>query len=159
MTKRSEERRPATAAGKREPPSRKQPKHLDESTVRAIRHAYRPGVRLRRLEEQFGLGSGSIISVANRCTYTQYPTGDGEYEPPAGIRGTRRREQAPVATSPKDRSAPIEQTTTKHLMPEALAVIREAVEDGEPIRRIARCFGLAPEAIAHMKPHRGGEPE
>lgn len=116
----------------------------------AIRCAYRPGVRLSQLEEQFGLSSGSIISVANRCTYTQYPTGDGEYEPPASIRGTRRREQA-VGKYPKQEPSSIERTNTRHLLPEALTVIREAVDDGEPIRRIARCFGLAPEAIAHMK--------
>ena len=82
MAKRTRERRSATAAGEPEPPSRKQPKHLDESTVRAIRRAYRPGVRLRPLEERFGLGSGSIIAVANRCTYTQYPTGDGSTSRP-----------------------------------------------------------------------------
>lgn len=156
MAKRTRERRSATAAGEPEPPSRKQPKHLDESTVRAIRRAYRPGVRLRPLEERFGLGSGSIISVANRCTYTQYPTDDGEYEPPAGIRGTRRREEA-VAERPKQEPPPIERTDMKHLSPEAIQAIREAIDNGEPIRRIARCFGLAPEAIAHMKPHRGGE--
>lgn len=148
--------RPETAAtprARRTPKAkatRKHPKHLDENTVRAIRRTYRPGVRLRRLEERFGLTGGTILSIANRCTYDEYPTGDNEYEPPPHIRGTRRREPAPTAATQERQPLPIEHTDTKHLIPEAIQVIREAIDDGEPIRRIAGCFGLAPEAIEHM---------
>lgn len=137
----------------------KHPKHLDENTVRAIRRTYRPGVRLRQLEEQFGLSGGAIVSVGNRCTYNEYPTGENEYEPPPHIRGTRRREPGPVATTQQQAPSPVYRTDTRHLMPEAVQAIREAIDADEPVRRIARSFGLAPEAIAHMKPRLGGEPQ
>ena len=130
----------------------KQNKALDEETVRAIRRAYRPGVRLRELEKRFELTGGTIISVANRCTYTEHETGPDEYEPPRHIRGTRRREPAVAPIHQESKPLPIRRTNTAHLAPEALRVIREAIDDGEPIPHIARSFGLAPEAIAHMKP-------
>ncbi len=72
----------------------KDKKPLNEQTVRAIRRAYRPEVRLGKLEKQFGLTGGAIVSIANRSTYSEYETGKNEYEPPPHIRGTRRREQA-----------------------------------------------------------------
>ena len=129
-----------------------QNKPLNEETVRAVRRAYGPGVRLRQLEERFELSGMTIISIANRCTYTEHESGPEEYEPPPHIRGTRRRE--PVATQMHRVSEPLplRRTDIAHLAPEALQVIREAIADGEPIPRIARSFGLAPEAIAHMKP-------
>ena len=126
-------------------------KNIPESTVRAIRRSYRPGVRLSRLTERFDLTGAVIVSIANRCSYTDYPTGENEYEPPADIRGTRRRETPRTPTLQERKPMPILRTDTKHLMPQAIMAIREAVDDGEPIRRVARCFGLAPEAIAHMK--------
>ena len=46
---------------------------------------------------------------------------------------------------------PIQRTDTRHLMPEAIRAIREAIDAGEPIRRVAHSFGLAPQAIEHMK--------
>lgn len=131
--------------------AKKHPRYLDENTVRAIRRTYRPGVPLRQLEEQFGLTGGGIVSVANRCTYDEYPTGKNEYEPPPHIRGTKRREHAPPASQQERQALPVYRPDTKHLMPEAIQAIHEAIDDGEPIRRIARCFGLMPEAIEHMK--------
>ena len=92
----------------------------------------------------------TIISIVNRCTYNEHETGENEYEPPARIRGTRRREAA-SAPCLERQTLPIRRTDTKHLMPEAVRTIREAIDDGEPINRVARSFGLAPEAIAHMK--------
>lgn len=61
---------------------RRQNKPLGEETVRAVRRAYRPEVRLRKLEEQFEMTGVTIISIANRCTYAEYETGPNEYEPP-----------------------------------------------------------------------------
>ena len=127
-------------------------KPLGENTVRAIRRAYRPGVRLRQLEERFEVGGMTIISIANRCTYSEHERGPGEYEPPPHIRGTRRREPPAVPIHRESEPLPVRRTSTAHLAPEALQVIREAIDDGEPIPRIARSFGLEPEAIAHMKP-------
>ena len=49
-------------------------KPLNEQTVRAIRRAYRPGLRLSKLQEQFGQTGMTIIAVANRSTYTEYET-------------------------------------------------------------------------------------
>ena len=129
-----------------------QNKSLGEDTVRAVRRAYRPGVRLRQLEERFEVSAMTIISIANRCTYTDHESRPGEYEPPPHIRGTRRREPSTTQMHRESEPLPIRRTDTAHLAPEALVVIREAIADGEPIPRIARSFGLAPEAIAHMKP-------
>lgn len=123
---------------------------LGEERVRAIRRAYRPGVRLARLEEKFGVNGMTIISIVNRCTYSEHETSENEYEPPSHIRGTRRREAA-VTTHRERQALPIHRTDTKHLMPEAVRAIREAIDDGEPIPRVARSFGLAPEALEHMK--------
>lgn len=149
---------PPAPVGTPEPPRtakknalKKRPKQLDENTVRAVRRAYRPGARLRHLEEVFGLTGGTITAIANRSTYSEYPTADNEYEPPPDIRGTRRREPGPVATTQEREPLPIHRTDTKHLTPEAIRAIREAIDDGEPIRRIARCFGVTPGAIEHMK--------
>ncbi len=127
-------------------------KPLGENTIRAIRRAYRPGVRLRQLEDRFEVGGMTIISIANRCTYSEHETGPGEYEPPPHIRGTRRREQPAAPMHHESQPLPVRRTSIAHLTPQALQVIREAIDDGEPITRIARSFGLAPEAIAHMKP-------
>ena len=129
----------------------KDKKPLNEQTVRAIRRAYRPEVRLGKLEKQFGLTGGAIVSIANRSTYSEYETGKNEYEPPPHIRGTRRREQAVAPAWQEKQPLPIHRTDTQHLIPEAVHAIREAIADGEPIPRIARSFGLAPKAIAHLK--------
>ena len=126
-------------------------KPLSEQTVRAIRRAYRPGIRLATLQERFGLTGGTIISVANRSTYSEYDTRKNEYEPLPHIRGTRRREPAATPAYQEKQPLPIHRTDTRHLIPEAVRAIREAINDGEPIPRIARSFGLTPEAIAHMK--------
>ena len=125
-------------------------KPLSEQTVRSIRRAYRPGVRLAQLEDKFAVNGMTIISIVNRCTYSEYETAENEYEPPPHIRGTRRRE-AGSAPYLSRQTLPIHRTDTKHLLPEAVRAIREAIDDGEPIPRIARSFGLAPEAIEHMK--------
>lgn len=127
---------------------------LSEQTVRAIRRAYRPGVRLRKLEEQFQTTGGAIITIANRSTYNEYETKENEYEPPPHIRGTRRREQPATPTRLEQAATPIRRTDIKHLLPEAVRAIREAIDDGEPIARVARSFGLEPEAIAHMERRR-----
>ena len=132
----------------------KQNKPLSEEAVRAVRRAYRPGVRLRKLEERFEMTGGAIISIANRCTYDEHESRPDEYVPPAHIRGTRRREPLVAPVHRESQPFPIRRTNTAHLTPEALQVIHEAIADGEPIPRIARSFGLAPEAIAHMKPGR-----
>ncbi|MCY4121937.1 MAG: hypothetical protein OXG72_13560 [Acidobacteria bacterium] len=139
---------PRRAAKTRTPARQKKPLH--ENEVRAIRRVYRPGVRLSQMEDKFGVNSMTIISIVNRCTYNELETGENEYEPPAHIRGTRRREAA-SAQQLAQQTLPIHRTDTKHLLPEALRAIREAINEGEPIVRIARSFGLAPEAIAHMK--------
>ena len=152
------ERKPPRPATRTEPQrrakaaaSKPQKKPFSEEEIRAIRRAYRPGVQLSRMTEKFGAKGMTILSIVNRCTYDEYETGADEYEPPAHIRGTKRREKAQTAI--RERQAwPILRTTTGHLTAEAIAVIREAIDDGEPIPRVARCFGLAPEAIAHMKP-------
>ena len=130
--------------------SSRQKKPLDEDTVRAIRRAYRPGARLSQMEEKFGINGMTVISIVNRCTYNEYETGENEYEPPPHIRGTRRRE---TGSPPRQgaQTLPIRRTDTKHLMPEAIRAIREAIDEGEPLGRIARSFGLAPEAIEHMR--------
>lgn len=153
--------RPATPAptpkpehARRTQTSGRQKKPLNEETVRAIRRAYRPGVRLAQMEEKFGINGMTVISIVNRCTYDEDETGENEYEPPPHIRGTRRRE-APSPARLRDRTLPIHRTDTKHLMPEAIRAIREAIDDGEPLGRIARSFGLAPEAIEHMRQGRG----
>ena len=125
-------------------------KTLGEDQIRAIRRAYRPGVRLSQMEEIFGVKGMTIIAIVNRCTYKEHETGANEYEPPPHIRGTKRRE-APSPAQRGPRTLPIHRTNTKHLMPEAIQAIREAIDDGEPLPRIARSFGLAPEAIEHMK--------
>ena len=146
---------PPPAAAKPETPrptpaATRNKKPLGEETVRAIRRAYRPGVRLAQLEDKFGVNGMTIISIVNRCTYNEYETAENEYEPPPHICGTRRREAA-VTTCRERQTLPIHRTDTKHLIPEAVRAIREAIDDGEPIPRIARSFGLAPEAIEHMK--------
>ena len=92
-------------------------KPLSEQTVRAIRRAYRPGVRLGKLQEQFGLTGGTIISVANRSTYSEYDTGKNEYEPPPHIRGTRRREPVATPAYQEKQPLPIHRTDTRHLIP------------------------------------------
>ena len=126
-------------------------KPLSEQTVRAIRRAYRPGVRLTELQEHFGLTGATITAVANRSRYTEYETGHNEYEPPPHIRGTRRREPPATPTWQERQPMPVQRTDTRHLMPEAIRAIGEAIDAGEPIRRVAHSFGLAPEAIEHMK--------
>lgn len=126
-------------------------KPLSEQTVRAIRRAYRPGVRLTKLQEHFGLTRTTIISVANRSTYTEYETGHNEYEPPPHIRGTRRREPPATPAWQQGQPMPIQRSDTRHLMPEAMRAIRQAIDDGEPTRRVARSFELATEAIEHLK--------
>ena len=128
----------------------RQKKPLGEDEVRAIRRAYRPGVRLSRMEDKFGVHGMTVISIVNRCTYNEHETGENEYEPPPHIRGTRRRE-TPTPAQLAPRTLPIRRTDTRHLMPEAIQAIREAIDDGEPLRRIAGSFGLTPEAIEHMK--------
>lgn len=132
----------------------KRPETLDEKTVRAIRRTYRPGCRLRDMEERFETSGMTIISIVNRCTYTEYPTGDNEYEPAPHIRGTRRREQPAMVLMQERKPLPILRNDIRHLMPQAIRIIREAIDDGEPLGRIARCFGVTPESIAHMSPHR-----
>ena len=156
-TPKLDQTQPSAPAAKPEPQRRaktrtanRQKKPLGEETIRAIRRAYRPGVRLSQMEEKFGINGMTIISIVNRCTYNEHETGENEYEPPPHIRGTRRRE----AGSPpmlERQTLPIRRTDTKHLLPEALRAIREAIDDGEPLSRIARSFGLAPEAIEHMR--------
>ena len=109
-----------------------------------------PESRLAQLEDKFGVNGMTIISIVNRCTYSEYETAENEYEPPPHIRSTRRREAA-VTTCRERQTLPIHRTDTKHLIPEAVRAIREAINDGEPIPRIVRSFGLTPEAIEHMK--------
>jgi len=140
---------PRRTAKTRTPATQKKP--LGEDQVRAIRRAYRPGVRLSQMEDKFGVNGMTIISIVNRCTYNEHETGDNEYEPPPHIRGTKRREAASTPTLRERQTLPIRRTDTKHLIPEAVRAIREAIDDGEPIHRIARSFGLTPEAIEHMK--------